>query len=68
MKKVVVFCGLIASGKSFVAKAWAQKHLFPYCNTDVVRKELAALRKSAKAPDGAACAAEAELIGASPYN
>ena len=35
---------------------------------DAARKELAALRKSAKAPDGAACAAEAELIGASPYN
>ena len=35
---------------------------------DAARKELAALRKSAKVPDGAACAAEAELIGASPYN
>ena len=35
---------------------------------DAARKELAALRKSARAPDGAACAAEAELIGASPYN
>ena len=35
---------------------------------DAARKEIAALRKSAKAPDGAACAAEAELIGKSPYN
>ena len=35
---------------------------------DAARKELAALRKSAKAPDGAACAVEAELIGTSPYN
>ena len=35
---------------------------------DAARKEMAALRKSAKAPDPAACAAEAELIAASPYN
>lgn len=35
---------------------------------DAARKEIAALRKSAKVPDGAACAAEAELIGKSPYN
>ena len=32
------------------------------------RKELAALRKTAKTPDPAACAAEAELIAQSPYN
>jgi hypothetical protein len=42
MKKIVVFFGLIASGKSFVAKAWSEKHHFPYYNTDVVRKDLAA--------------------------
>ena len=41
-KKVVVFFGFIASGKSFVAKAWSEKHHFPYYNTDVVRKGLAA--------------------------
>ena len=35
---------------------------------DAARQELAALRKSAKAPDPAACAAEAELIAKSPYN
>ena len=35
---------------------------------DAARKEIAALRKSAKTPDGAACAAEAVLIGKSPYN
>ncbi|WP_312164898.1 phosphatase PAP2 family protein [Phenylobacterium sp.] len=35
---------------------------------DAARKELAALRKGAKAPDGAACSAEAELIARSPYN
>ena len=32
------------------------------------RLELAALRKTAKAPDPAACAAQAELIAKSPYN
>jgi predicted kinase len=42
-KRVVVFFGLIASGKSFVAKAWAQRHGFPYFNTDVVRKQLAGI-------------------------
>lgn len=35
---------------------------------DAARKELAALRKTAKTPDPAACAAEAELIAQSPYN
>ena len=35
---------------------------------DAARQELAALRKTAKAPDPAACAAEAELIAKSPYN
>ena len=35
---------------------------------DAARQELATLRKSAKAPDPAACAAQAELIAKSPYN
>jgi predicted kinase len=43
-KMVVVFFGLIAAGKSFAAKAWAQKHRFPYYNTDAVRKQLAGMR------------------------
>ena len=47
-KKIVVFFGLIASGKSFVAKAWSGKHLFPYYNTDVVRKVLAAQHQRQK--------------------
>lgn len=44
MKKVVVFFGLIASGKSYVAKAWAEKHRFAYYNTDVIRKQLAGIK------------------------
>jgi len=47
-KTIVVFFGLIASGKSFVAKAWSGKHLFPYYNTDVVRKGLAAQQQGRK--------------------
>jgi acid phosphatase (class A) len=35
---------------------------------DKVRKEVAALRKSGKAPDAAACAAEAELVALPLYN
>lgn len=35
---------------------------------DKARKEIATARKSAEVPDGAACAAEAELIAKSPYN
>ncbi len=42
-KRVVVFFGLVASGKSFIARAWAEKHGFPSCNTDVVRKHLAGM-------------------------
>ncbi len=49
---VVVFFGLIASGKSFLAKAWAEKHRFCYYNTDVVRKRLAGLHPSEPRPEG----------------
>ncbi|MBE0584773.1 MAG: AAA family ATPase [Desulfofustis sp.] len=37
---VVVFFGLVASGKSHLAKRWARAHHYPYYNTDIVRKEL----------------------------
>ncbi len=53
-KKVVVFFGMTASGKSFVANAWAQKHSFPYCNTDVVRKQLAGEKPSESHPEAIA--------------
>ena len=36
-----IFMGLIASGKSSVAQAFANKFSFPYFNSDIVRKELA---------------------------
>ncbi len=38
---VWVFFGLIASGKSYLAAAWAKRHGFVHLNSDRVRKELA---------------------------
>lgn len=38
-----MFFGLIASGKSTLAQAWAERHRLPYYNSDRVRKELAGL-------------------------
>ncbi len=40
LPRVVVFFGLVASGKSHLAKRWARAHHCPYYNTDIVRKEL----------------------------
>jgi len=41
--KVVVFLGMIATGKSYLAAAWAKRHGCPYYNSDRVRKELVGL-------------------------
>lgn len=41
--ELFVFFGLIATGKSTVAKAWANRRGLSYYNSDVVRKELAGL-------------------------
>ena len=41
--KVLVFLGMIASGKSYLAAAWARHHGCAYYNSDRVRKELAGL-------------------------
>jgi predicted kinase len=38
---VVVFFGMVASGKSTLAKLWSGRHHYPYGNTDVLRKGLA---------------------------
>lgn len=38
-----IFFGLIATGKSTVAQAWAERRILRYYNSDVVRKELAGL-------------------------
>lgn len=39
--EVWVFFGLIASGKSYLAAAWAERHGFLHLNSDRIRKELA---------------------------
>lgn len=40
---LLVFFGMIATGKSYLASAWAEQHGLPYYNSDRVRKELAGL-------------------------
>jgi len=41
LPEVWVFFGLIASGKSYLARAWAKRHGFVHLNSDQLRKELA---------------------------
>lgn len=52
-KRIVVFLGLTGSGKSFLARAWAGKHNFPYFNTDVIRKQLAGIDPTECRPEEA---------------
>lgn len=40
---LIVFFGMIATGKSYLASAWAKQFGFPYYNSDRVRKELAGI-------------------------
>lgn len=48
MRKIYIFFGKIASGKSTLAQRFAERHRFPYYNTDRVRKELAGLAPTSK--------------------
>jgi predicted kinase len=52
MSRIVVFFGLIASGKSTLAENFARQQGLPYYNTDRVRKELAGLAAAERRPDG----------------
>ena len=45
--KLFIFFGMIASGKSTLAQAWAANIKAPYYNSDRVRKELAGLTATA---------------------
>ena len=45
-KQVIIFFGMIATGKSYLASNWAARHDCSYHNSDVVRKELAGLKPS----------------------
>lgn len=49
---IYVFFGLIATGKSTLAQAWASRHGLAYANSDVVRKELAGLSPTASQKEG----------------
>jgi len=50
--KIYVFFGMIASGKSFLARSFAQNRNYACYNTDRVRKELAGLDPVTNCPDG----------------
>jgi len=52
LPRVVVFFGLVASGKSHLAKRWARAHHCPYYNTDIVRKELFGLDPNSRQQAG----------------
>jgi len=52
MRVVLVFFGMIASGKSTLADRFARHHDLLYLNTDRVRKELAGLDPTERRPDG----------------
>jgi predicted kinase len=49
---IYIFFGLIASGKSTLAKLFAEEHGFSYYNTDRVRKELAGIAATERRSDG----------------
>jgi hypothetical protein len=46
--KLFVFFGMIASGKSTLAEAWAEKSRLTWYNTDRLRKELAGLAPASR--------------------
>jgi len=54
MPELLVFFGLIASGKSFLAEAYARKQGALYLNTDRVRKNLAGIKATQRRADGLA--------------
>lgn len=47
-RRLIVFFGMIAAGKSFLAKEWAEKNQCPYHNSDVIRKELAGCTQNSR--------------------
>jgi predicted kinase len=48
--RVYVFFGMIATGKSSLARVWADQQGCLYLNSDVVRKELAGVMKESRVP------------------
>ncbi|MFH7320629.1 AAA family ATPase [Desulfurivibrio sp. D14AmB] len=51
--RIYLFWGLIATGKSTLATAWARHLGIPHYNSDVVRKELAGLAPTTDCKEGA---------------
>ncbi len=51
MNTLLVFFGMIASGKSTLGQAWAERRQAPYYNTDRVRKELIGLQPTERRPE-----------------
>jgi uncharacterized protein len=49
---LVVFFGMIATGKSYLASAWASHYGLPYYNSDRVRKELAGIAPETDQQEG----------------
>lgn len=47
-KIIYVFFGMVASGKSTLASAWARAMRLPYHNSDLVRKELAGIPRETR--------------------
>lgn len=52
MPHLVIFFGMVASGKSHLARRWARLHHCPYHNTDIVRKELFGLAPTRRQQEG----------------
>ena len=50
--KLLIFFGMTAAGKSYLAARWAGKNSCPHYNTDVVRKELAGIEAAGRRNDG----------------
>ncbi len=50
--RIFVFFGMIASGKSTLGRAFADRHGFSYHNTDRVRKELAGISATTRCAEG----------------
>jgi len=51
-RSLVVFFGLTASGKSYLAGRWAARRQCPYFNTDVIRKTLAGVAPKTRETNG----------------
>jgi predicted kinase len=46
--RLIVFFGMIAAGKSFLAEKWALRNQCAYYNSDVIRKELAGCARNSR--------------------